>query len=244
MYPREASFEKRKAAAESGDPKAAFYLGWCYYTGNNVAKDKTEAWKWYSKAASQGVREAAEMRRILELEAQRELQLAVLRETILNPRKRLPVWLLLICAILVSAGTIGAVFHVLNGRSNTGELSAPEGEKTIKAGAGLHPANQLSGDPAGGGQATATRDDTRSEDSTRASVAGHGSGGVPTNQGDADSAVVVKPRAQPNDPKRSSGHAIDLNEWAERAMRWLADGNDPYNPSRPSEAADQKHGQE
>ena len=58
--------EEIKAAAEQGDPHAQFRLGWDYYIGNGVARDKTEAVKWYTAAADQGLRKAQEILDILE----------------------------------------------------------------------------------------------------------------------------------------------------------------------------------
>jgi TPR repeat protein len=48
------AFQGIKVKAEKGDPKAQFYLGFCYVDGFGVAKDKVEAVKWYRKAAEQG----------------------------------------------------------------------------------------------------------------------------------------------------------------------------------------------
>lgn len=58
--------EEIKAAAERGDPHAQFRLGWDYYIGNGVARDKMEAVKWYTAAADQGLRKAQEILNILE----------------------------------------------------------------------------------------------------------------------------------------------------------------------------------
>ncbi|HEX3716502.1 MAG TPA: trypsin-like peptidase domain-containing protein [Verrucomicrobiae bacterium] len=46
-------FEGIRANAEKGDALAQCYLGWCYYTGQGVAKDDVEAVKWNRKAAEQ-----------------------------------------------------------------------------------------------------------------------------------------------------------------------------------------------
>jgi len=58
--------EEIKAAAERGDPHAQFRLGWDYYIGNGVARDKMEAVKWYTAAADQGLRKAQKILDILE----------------------------------------------------------------------------------------------------------------------------------------------------------------------------------
>ena len=63
-----------KAAAEQGDPHAQFRLGWYYYIGNGVARDKMEAVKWYTAAANQGLRKAQEILDILEANKMPELE--------------------------------------------------------------------------------------------------------------------------------------------------------------------------
>jgi TPR repeat protein len=47
-----------KLDAESGDAKAQYYLGFCYYYGEGITKDDHEAVKWFRKAAEQGNAEA------------------------------------------------------------------------------------------------------------------------------------------------------------------------------------------
>ena len=47
-------FEQYHKAAEQGDAKAQFNLGWCYSKGEGVAKDTKTAVAWYRKAAEQG----------------------------------------------------------------------------------------------------------------------------------------------------------------------------------------------
>jgi len=47
------NFQEYKASAEQGDAEAQFNLGWCYDDGRGVAKDYSEAVKWYHKAAGQ-----------------------------------------------------------------------------------------------------------------------------------------------------------------------------------------------
>jgi len=49
----DSSIETLKKKAEQGDANAQFRLGWCYDTGQGVAKDEQEAVKWYRKAAEQ-----------------------------------------------------------------------------------------------------------------------------------------------------------------------------------------------
>ena len=46
------SFAEFRAKAEKGDATAQSNLGWMYETGEGVAKDPTEAVKWYRKACS------------------------------------------------------------------------------------------------------------------------------------------------------------------------------------------------
>ena len=41
-------------SAERGDASAQYALGYMYASGNGVEKDKTEAARWYRKAAEQG----------------------------------------------------------------------------------------------------------------------------------------------------------------------------------------------
>ena len=43
-----------RQAAEHGDVDAQFTLGWCYYMGEGVEENVSEAAKWYRKAAEQG----------------------------------------------------------------------------------------------------------------------------------------------------------------------------------------------
>ena len=40
--------------AEQGNMSAQIIMGWCYYYGDGVQKDKVESAKWYLKAAEQG----------------------------------------------------------------------------------------------------------------------------------------------------------------------------------------------
>src|SRR5690554_5247585 len=41
-------------AAEQEDPRAQFFLGWCYKKGEGVERSLEEAVKWHRKAAEQG----------------------------------------------------------------------------------------------------------------------------------------------------------------------------------------------
>jgi TPR repeat protein len=50
----EDEFAQLRRAAEQGDSIAQFNLGDCYRDGSRVAKDRTEAIKWYRKGAEQG----------------------------------------------------------------------------------------------------------------------------------------------------------------------------------------------
>jgi TPR repeat protein len=47
-------FDQNKTEAEKGNANAQEYLGYCYHTGQGVAKDYVEAVKWHRKAAEQG----------------------------------------------------------------------------------------------------------------------------------------------------------------------------------------------
>jgi len=48
------AIEQIRAKAEKGDVEAQATLAGCYFKGDGVAKDTTEAVKWLSKAANQG----------------------------------------------------------------------------------------------------------------------------------------------------------------------------------------------
>lgn len=52
------------SAAEEGNPKAQLVLGWYYYIGHGIPRDRSLAVKWYERAASKGLPEA---KRLLEL---------------------------------------------------------------------------------------------------------------------------------------------------------------------------------
>jgi hypothetical protein len=242
MYPREMSVEKMKAAAESGDPKAAFRLAWCYYLGRGLARDKMEACKWYTRAASQGLREAAEIRGILEIEAQRNSELKILREPIPSSHKRSTVWLLLIAVILTIIGSISVVFHVLNGQVDVERLDAASDKKAIQVDAINHSRGN-SEKPA-----SLAQEERRSQDPAKASVVGHSVDGAPTKHGDTASAAgAVEQSQQPRllvDRRVFPGPRADFNDWAKFARRWLEDGNDPHSPSRPSGATGQERRQE
>ena len=67
MYFRENSeykgLEIAKIAAEHGHAFAQFRVGACYYNGDGVERDYWEAYKWFKKAADQGVDEAKDVLR-------------------------------------------------------------------------------------------------------------------------------------------------------------------------------------
>jgi hypothetical protein len=50
-----------KKSADSGFGAAAYYMGWFYYYGEGVTQNKSEALKWYTKAAELGMSEAKPM---------------------------------------------------------------------------------------------------------------------------------------------------------------------------------------
>lgn len=54
----EESFEYYLKATNQGDVNAQYILGLCYFYGNGVEKDLSEAVKWYRKAAVQGFADA------------------------------------------------------------------------------------------------------------------------------------------------------------------------------------------
>jgi hypothetical protein len=78
MYAGDMNIEKIKTAAEKGESKAAFDLGWCCYIGSGVPRNTEEAGHWYRVAAAGGIREAGEILHVLETEASRAAELEVL----------------------------------------------------------------------------------------------------------------------------------------------------------------------
>jgi TPR repeat protein len=50
--------EELRAKAETGDADSEYRLGLCYYSGEGVAKDFSEAVKWFRKSAEQGLAQA------------------------------------------------------------------------------------------------------------------------------------------------------------------------------------------
>ena len=50
-----------RSRAEKGDPEAQYILGLCYYCGDGVPKNISEAAKWYRKAAEQGHAQAQDL---------------------------------------------------------------------------------------------------------------------------------------------------------------------------------------
>lgn len=53
-YKNESYFDKCKREAEKGDAGAQYELGVCYATGNEVARNDYQAFRWYEKAANKG----------------------------------------------------------------------------------------------------------------------------------------------------------------------------------------------
>ena len=123
MYREGPNIQEMKVAAKKGDPKAAFDLGWCYYTGNGVGRDTTEARKWYSEAAERGVREADEILHILEAEAQRASELRSLQQQEKQAalRGHRTTWVVLVVLVAVSVGSVGTLVHVFNRDSTVSE---------------------------------------------------------------------------------------------------------------------------
>ena len=60
-----------EALAEQGDPKAQLMLGWLYYVGYGVARDKSVAVKWYETAARAGLPEAERLLELISTECDR-----------------------------------------------------------------------------------------------------------------------------------------------------------------------------
>jgi hypothetical protein len=106
MYSRKFHVDYIRTIAQNGDASAAFNLAWRYHIGHGVIADKTEADKWYERAASSGIREAAEIQQILQHETQCDLELKTLSEPLFHPRTRLLRWLIIASLIL---GTIAFV---------------------------------------------------------------------------------------------------------------------------------------
>src|SRR5262245_21013552 len=50
--------EERRRAAQSGDARAQFDLGWIYASGLDVPRDYNQAVEWWQKAAAQGLADA------------------------------------------------------------------------------------------------------------------------------------------------------------------------------------------
>jgi len=240
MYPRDVNIDEMKAAAEGGDSKAAFNLGWYYYVGNGLVRDKAAAWKWYSMAASQGMREAAEIRNILEAEARRDMELEALKETIRSPRRLSVAWLFLICIALASIGSIILLFHVLRGQSNVGKADSTSNGKIARVDSRPEAVGQPPSNPPK--ETTPTRVEPRPEEASGASVAENNAIGVPTKQRNSDSVVaeVNVPPSQTVGSKRASERRTDFNDWAERARRWLEDDSDPYSRDSRSGSPDQQ----
>jgi len=148
MYAGQPNIEEMKAAAKNGDPQAAFDLGWCYYIGNGVGQDTTEAWSWYREAAQRGIREADEIVHILEAEADRVSELKSLSQREKQPtvRERRVTWLVVAVLVPVSIGLVGILLHVLNRKSAVSqegsglgrEEPAAKGPETTSIDEGTH----------------------------------------------------------------------------------------------------------
>ncbi len=52
-------------AAEQDDPDAQFKVGECYYYGMSVEQNYRQAYKWYTKAAEQGHKNAQEKLKVV-----------------------------------------------------------------------------------------------------------------------------------------------------------------------------------
>jgi hypothetical protein len=61
------------AAAERGDPKAQFTLGWYYYIGHGVTHDKSIAVEWYKRAAQKGHPEAKRLLELIQAKSDRQM---------------------------------------------------------------------------------------------------------------------------------------------------------------------------
>jgi len=223
MYPAGNNIDQIIAAAERGDPKAAFSLGWCYYIGSGVVQDKAEAWKWYVKAAGAGVSEAKEIVHILEAEAQRGLELKALKlEATPSSGRRSAAWLVTVSVILTSIGSIAVVLHVFDGRAGIREPGATEEDNALRA------VDQSPGDAKG--PANLGQEEALSEDVTAVSAAAYGHGVIAPEHKTADPTAAVESRTrvnQPTDPKRAAGPPGNFKEWAEQLQKkWLEDGND------------------
>lgn len=241
MYSRTISIADMREAAEGGDPHAAFHLGWLYYIGNGVVPDKVEARKWYDRAANLGVREAAEICGILDAEAQRDQEGRTLRETILSSPKRVPVLLMGVFAVLVMIGLIAVAAYVFGGQTDRGKTETVAGEGTASRDEALRVVNRSS--DRSEKQTTITREKASSEDAHTASVGEHGPDAVLETHGNANTMMAIESEMQPREPtapQQSPRTFIDFNGWAERARKWLEDGNDVYTPDNHDKRPDKK----
>ena len=57
-FAEDQDIEQLRQAAEDGDARAQYELGWKYHWGRGVPENTVEAMKWYRKAAEQGYAEA------------------------------------------------------------------------------------------------------------------------------------------------------------------------------------------
>jgi len=105
-------FARLESAASQGDALAQTELAWCYYIGNGVKRNRDEAITWYRRAAEQGLEEAQEMLRRLNVDT--AVQQTLGRDTLNDTPKlaakssRLLVALTVLLAVLVICLGTGA----------------------------------------------------------------------------------------------------------------------------------------
>lgn len=227
MYSSVMSISNMQQAAESGDPQAAFNLAWCYYIGNGVDIDKSEAKKWYDRAATLGVREAVEIRQCLEIESQREQEVRALMEIAVSPGKR-PARLFIAAVIIpVLIGAVAVVIHMTGGK--------PEGET-------LHAMTRSHGDQED--QPMLDREEVSPRDGASPYRSDYVSDTSQAEHGDTDATLHTAPSVpaeKPTGVQRSSTAPTPLEGLA---RRWLEDVNDLYNPSAKSKDIDEGYRQD
>ena len=65
LFAESDSVKKYLAAAKAGDAAAQYNLGVCYYNGDGVPKDLTQAAYWFRKSAEQGDADAADEQKFI-----------------------------------------------------------------------------------------------------------------------------------------------------------------------------------